>query len=131
MPATSIRIALLLLLATACSSGLDRPVVSADAVLGADGVQRVKVDMHSYYFEPSRIVVHAGKPVELTVGNSSFFVPHNLTLMGDSLAVDVSKWGPGTNKVTFTPKTPGEYRFFCHKDGHEKKGMVGTLVVVP
>ena len=24
----------------------------------------------------------------------------------------------------------GEFRFFCHKDSHEKKGMVGTLVVV-
>ena len=131
MHAGSIRFAILLLLFAACSSGLDRPVVSADAVLDADGVQRVKVNMHSYYFEPSRIVVHSGKPVELTVGNSSFFVPHNLTLMGDSLTVSVSKWGPGTHKVTFTPKTPGEYRFFCHKDGHEKKGMVGTLVVLP
>lgn len=131
MRSTPIRVALLISLFAACSSGLDRETVSADAVLGEDGVQRVKVNMHSYYFEPNRIVVHSGKPVELTVGNSSFFVPHNLTLLGDSMTVDVSKWGPGTHKVTFTPKKTGEFKFFCHKDGHEKKGMVGTLVVIP
>ncbi|MCI0451073.1 MAG: hypothetical protein L0Z51_01635 [Candidatus Latescibacteria bacterium] len=69
---------LFLAFVVACSSGLDRPVFSADAKLDDDGVQRVKIDMHSYYFEPK----------------------------------------------------PGEYRFFCHKGSHEKKGMVGTLVVL-
>jgi plastocyanin len=111
-----------------CSSGLDRPVVSVDATTDPDGVQRVKVDMHSYYFEPNRIVVHSGKPVELTVHNCSHVVPHNLTIVGGGINVDESKWGWA--KVTFVPKTAGEYKFFCHKDGHEKKGMTGTLVVV-
>ena len=114
-----------------CSSGTGRPVVSIDAPIDADGVQRVEVDMHSYYFEPNRIVVHSGKPVELSLHNCSHIVPHNLTLVGGGININESKWGWGSDKVTFTPTTPGEYRFFCHKDGHEKKGMVGTLVVVP
>ncbi len=114
----------------ACSSGVGRPVVSVDAKLDTDGVQRVKVDMHSYYFEPNRIVVHAGHPVELVLHNCSHIVPHNLTIVGGGINVDESKWGWGSDKVSFTPTTPGEYKFFCHKDSHEKKGMTGTLVVL-
>lgn len=124
-------VALSLLLLLACgSSGLDRPVVTAEAVTEPDGVQRVEVDMHSYYFEPNRIVVKAGKPVELKLHNSSHVVPHNFTLIGGGMNVNESKWGWGSDTVRFTPTEPGEYRFFCHKGSHEKKGMVGTLVVV-
>lgn len=115
----------------ACSSGLDRPVASVDAVADADGVQRVKIDMHSYYFEPNRIVVRSGKPVELILHNCSHIVPHNFTLVGGGINVNESKWGWGSTRVQFTPQTPGEYRFFCHKGSHEKKGMAGTLVVLP
>jgi len=114
-----------------CSSGIGRPVVSIDAAPDAEGVQRVKVDMHSYYFEPNRIVVHAGHPVELILHNCSHIVPHNLTISEPDLNVSESKWGWGSDKLRFTPTQPGEYRFFCHKGGHEKKGMVGTLVVIP
>ena len=115
----------------ACTSGTDRPVVTAEAKADADGVQRVKLDMHSYYFEPNRIVVRAGQPVEIKLHNSSHIVPHNFTLSSGELNVSESKWGWGSDTVRFTAPTPGEYRFFCHKGGHEKKGMAGTLVVVP
>ena len=122
---------LLLALVVACgSSGIGRPVVSIDAPLDADGVQRVEVDMHSYYFEPNRIVVHAGHPVELSLKNCSHIVPHNLTLVGGGININESKWGWGSDEVRFTPTVPGEYRFFCHKGDHEEKGMVGTLVVL-
>ncbi len=123
-------LAIVALLIVGCSSGVDRPVVSVDAKTDADGVQRVKLDMHSYYFEPNRIVVHSGKPVELIVHNCSHIVPHNITIVGGGINVDESKWGWGSGHVTFTPQTVGEYKFFCHKDSHEKKGMTGTLVVV-
>ena len=114
-----------------CSSGIGRPVVSVDATLDAAGVQVVEVDMHSFYFEPNRIVVHAGHPVELVLHNCSHIVPHNLTISEPDLNVSESKWGWGSDHLRFTPTKPGQYRFFCHKDGHEKKGMVGTLVVEP
>jgi len=118
-----------LLLVAACSSGLNRPEVSATANLDSDGVQRVTVDMHSYYFEPNRIVVKAGKPVDLVLHNCSHIVPHNLTISSPDINVSDDKWGWGSGHVRFTPTKAGEYKFFCHKDSHEKKGMVGKLVV--
>jgi plastocyanin len=119
------------LLLLGCASGLHRPLTSAVAVTDASGVQRIAVDLHSFYFVPNRIVVHAGRPVELVVRNRSLVVPHNFTIVDSSLSVSVDKWGPGSSRVRFTPSTPGEYEFYCHVHGHAKKGMKGTLVVEP
>lgn len=128
-----VRIAILLALLSGCasSSGLNRPVVSVDAQQDKNGVQLAEIDMHSYYFEPNRIVVHAGRPVDLTIRNRAIFVPHNFSIHATGLMVDVDKWGPGTAHARFTAPEPGEYKFFCHVDEHGKKGMAGTLVVVP
>lgn len=123
--------ALLGVLLLGCASGLRRPVTSATAVPDDAGVQRLDVDLHSFYFEPSRIVVHAGRPVELVVRNRSLLVPHNFTIADSALSVSVDKWGPGSSRVRFTPAVPGEYEFYCHVHGHAKKGMKGTLVVEP
>ena len=126
-----ILLSLLLLFAAGCSSGLKRPVASAEAVLDAQGLQPVEVDLHSFYFEPNRIVVHAGHPVELVLRNRSILVPHNFTVSDSALSVSQGKWLFGAGRLSFTPAVPGEYRFFCHVDGHAKKGMTGTLVVLP
>ena len=120
-----------LVLSTGCASGLQRPVSSAEAVTDGQGVQRVDVDLHSFYFQPNRIVVHAGRPVELVLRNRALVVPHNFTVRDSSLAVSVDKWGPGSARVRFTPIKPGEYRFYCDEHGHAGKGMTGTLVVLP
>jgi uncharacterized cupredoxin-like copper-binding protein len=123
--------ALALIVAVGCSSGLKRPVVSVDAKSDAQGVQRVEVAMHSFWFEPNRIVVHAGHPVELVFKNHSWFVPHNFTIVDPDVAVERSLGPLGSHVERLTPTKPGEYKFFCHVDGHGKKGMRGTLVVVP
>lgn len=115
-----------------CTSGLKRPVVSADAVADPQGVQRLDVDMHSFYFDPNRIVVHAGRPVELKIRNRSIIVPHNFSISDSTLNVSVNKWGFGSATARFTPKVPGEYEIYCHVDDHGgKKGMTGKLVVQP
>lgn len=123
---------LLLASVTGCaSSGRDRPVVTAEAVVDSKGVQRVDVYFHRYYFEPNRIIVRAGRPVEIVAHNRSWVVPHNLTIADSSLSVSVGGWGPFTRRARFIPETSGEFRFFCHVGGHAKKGMTGTLVVLP
>jgi plastocyanin len=121
----------LLLLAAGCgSSGLNRPVSSVTAAPDAKGVQVVEVKMHSYYFEPNRIVVKAGQPVDLVLKNKTKFYPHNFTIADSALSMSESAW-LGTDHLRFTPTVPGEYEFFCHVDHHSKKGMTGTLVVTP
>jgi plastocyanin len=116
-----------------CSSGLKRPVREVTAVTGADSVQHVRVVAHSFWFDPNRIVVKAGIPVELTFKNDAFMVPHNFTCTAPEADVTVSQDVGlllGSKKIRFTPTTPGEYHFYCHVDSHAKKGMTGTLVVV-
>ena len=112
-----------LLLAQGCgSSGLNRPVASVvTATPNAKGVQVVEVKMHSYYFEPSRIVVKAGQPVDLVLKNKTKFYPHNFTIVDSTLSMSESAW-LGTDHLRFTPDSPGEYEFFCHVDHHAKRG---------
>lgn len=131
MARTAVLLSWLALLVAGCASGLHREVASVEAVTGTDGVQHVAVDFHSFYFDPNRIVVHRGRPVELVVRNRSLIVPHNFTIADSALSVSVDKWGPGSSRVRFTPEVEGEYEFRCHVDHHAKKGMTGTLVVVP
>jgi uncharacterized cupredoxin-like copper-binding protein len=94
----------------------------------------VDVDVHSFYFKPNRIVVKRGVPVDLTLHFKSLFAPHNFTCMAGDAGIEVSKskgfmsFG-GTKHATFTATKAGEYEFFCHVDGHHKKGMEGTIVV--
>jgi len=117
-----------------CSSGLNRPVNEVTAKTDADGVQRVRIVTHSFWFEPNRIVVKQGVPVELSLHNNSAIVPHNFSCIAPAAGLE-AKEGLGliskSKKVKFTPKDPGEYPFFCAVDGHSKKGMQGTIVVVP
>jgi len=123
-------IAVVLLVAGCGSSGLKRPVASVTATPDAKGVQVVVIKMHSYYFEPNRVVVKAGQPVDLVLKNSTKFYPHNFTIADSAISASESAW-LGTDHVRFTPEVPGEYEFFCHVDHHAKKGMTGTLVVTP
>ena len=124
-----------LLLATGCGkSGTNLPVSEMTARTNAHGVQVVDVDVHSFYFKPNRIVVDEGKPVDITLHFKSFFVPHNFTCQDPDAGISTMV-GAGfmsfnrTKHVRFTPTKAGEYDFFCHVDGHAKKGMTGAIVV--
>jgi plastocyanin len=94
----------------------------------------VRIETHSFYFHPNRIVVKAGRPVELEIHNSATFVPHNFSVHDAEAGLDVHadvRWFHGSARARFTPKKAGEYTFLCAKDAHMKKGMTGTLVVKP
>lgn len=115
-----------------CSSGLDRPVKEVTATTGPDNVQHVTITTHSYYFEPNRIVVRKGVPVELTVKNKATFVPHDFSCEAEVAGIEVDVpvgMFRASKQVRFTPTTTGEFDFYCDVDGHAKKGMKGTLVV--
>jgi uncharacterized cupredoxin-like copper-binding protein len=117
-------------LAAACATTDNRPI-TAQAQLQPNGVQTLDVDMRSDYFEPSTILVHANRPVELRVFNLATFQRHNFSLQDPStnVAVDVR---PGMSEtVRFTPHHVGRFRFRCNVDGHAQKGMSGWVVVQP
>ena len=122
-----------LVMLAGCASGLDRPVAEVTATVGSDAVQHVRITTHSFYFEPNRIVVKRGVPVELTVKNGAFFVPHDFSCDAKEAGIDVDvRVGMfhGSKQVRFTPTLAGEYHFHCDVDSHMRKGMTGALVVV-
>ena len=138
MPRASIvRIAAAAVLVSALgcgTSGSKIPVSEVVAKSDASGVQQVEVEVHSFYFKPSRVVVASGAPVEMTLKFRNFFTPHNLTCEHGDAGIQIDKSAGfmsfrRTKHVRFTPGKPGEYPFYCGVDSHMKKGMTGTLVV--
>jgi plastocyanin domain-containing protein len=106
------------------------------AVPDGRGVQRVSVIAGNYYFRPSRIVVKAGSPVEVTIRKEGL-IPHTFTIDAPAAGISVdSALSSEPSTVSFTPKAPGTYRFVCTKKllffaSHLERGMQGTLEVVP
>lgn len=133
-PARFAVVVALALALSGCSSGIGRPVNELRVLTDPDGVQRVRVVAHTWWFDPNRVVVKANVPVELTLRNSSWIVPHNLTITAPETDVMVSL-DVGVlrrqDTVRFTATHAGEYEFRCHVDGHARKGMKGRLVVLP
>ena len=103
----------------------------------ADGVQRIRVASGSYFFKPDRIVVKANVPVELLASRESGITPHNLVIQAPEAGVSVDEeLGTDPKKISFTPRKPGKYPFYCSKKlpfmaGHREKGMEGVLEVLP
>jgi plastocyanin domain-containing protein len=123
---------LLVLSMSGCTSGINRPTREVTATTGTDRIQHVTIRTHSYYFDPNRVVVQKGVPVELTIRNAALFVPHNFSCDAPEAGIHVD--APlgmffGSKRVRFTPTAAGEYPFHCHVDAHATKGMTGTLVV--
>ena len=127
--------AALLISALGCgTSGSKIPTSEVTAKKNASGVERVEVEVHSFYFKPSRIVVDAGTPVELTLKFKNFFTPHNMTCAYSEAGIQIDKSAGfmsfhRTKSIRFTPVKPGDYPFYCGVGSHMKKGMTGTLVV--
>jgi FtsP/CotA-like multicopper oxidase with cupredoxin domain len=120
------------ILLVGCASGKGRPVREVTATtMGSDQVQQVEIKTYSFYFDPNRIVVKRGVPVELTIRNAALFVPHNFSLeapqAGVEVHADVGMFA--TRRVRFTPQAVGEFPFHCHVGKHAEKGMTGTLVI--
>jgi plastocyanin len=96
----------------------------------------IVIDMESYVFSPSEIMVDAGKPITLVLNNQSFLVPHNFLLDDPNgvrvLEAEISSGESQTHTLTLTE--PGIYPFYCDKQllffpTHREEGMEGRLIV--
>lgn len=104
--------------------------------VGADGVQRATVEVDSYSFSPSHLIVKAGKPVELTFKSLTTFVPHNIVIDDPKSGLSIREEVSAGERVTikFTPTVPGSFALYCDKKllffkSHREKGMEGILEV--
>lgn len=116
------------------TSGSKIPVSEMTATTDASGIQHVTVEIHSFYFKPSRIIVKSGVPVDMTFKFKNFFTPHNFTCMDQDAGIQIDKSAGfmsfnRTKEMKFTITKAGEYPFYCAVDSHMKKGMTGTIVV--
>ena len=98
--------------------------------------QAIVIDMESYMFTPSEIMVEAGKPITLILNNQSFLIPHNFLLDDPNgvrvLEADISSGESQSHTLTLTE--PGIYSFYCDKQllffpTHREEGMEGRLIV--
>ena len=94
--------------------------------------------LDSYSFTPARLIVQAGRSVELTLTSVTTLTPHNFILKEPAAGLSVAQEvGPHeTAKVIFTPTNPGIYVFYCDKKlpffpSHREQGMEGHLEVRP
>ncbi|MDR5709282.1 MAG: cupredoxin domain-containing protein [Armatimonadota bacterium] len=89
--------------------------------------QRIKVEAKEFTYNPSRITVKAGQPVELLMENKGV-IEHDFVL--EKFKVKMGLLKPGqSGKATFTPTAKGTFPFYCSVPGHKEAGMTGTLVV--
>ena len=110
----------------------DRVTLEADV----EGVQRTTMILDSYSYLPRYLIVHAGKPVELTLTSVTTLTPHNFVLKEPAagLMIDQDVAAGKSQMIRFTALQPGLYPFYCDKKllffkSHREKGMEGLIDV--
>lgn len=106
------------------------------ATPAADGVQHVRIEGGAYFFEPNRVIVKAGVPVELTVSVGRSVIPHTFVIEAPEAGIVVDETlSSQPKRIRFTPTAVGRYPFYCRNrllflETHRDKGMEGVLEVV-
>lgn len=113
------------------------PADTVQAVIDADGKQRIQILGGSYFFMPKHIIVKVNVPVALSITQESGIVPHTFVMKipESGIMLDESL-GTAARTVEFTPTAVGRYKFYCGNKlpffkGHEEKGMKGVFEVIP
>ena len=106
------------------------------ATRGSDGVQRADIVGGDYFFQPARIVVRVGVPVELSVRVEAGIVPHSFVLEAPAAGISIDEdLGEEPKVLAFVPRLAGSYPFHCRNKllffkSHRERGMEGVLEVV-
>ena len=130
------RIAIALIFIMACAAfAVEREKRTVTAAIDTDGVQRVEVEGGSYYFDPYRIIVKSGVPVELKARKNTW-IPHDIVINAPEAGINVKESLSKEPKIIkFTPTKTGKYPVYCSKKppffkSHRERGMEGVLEVV-
>jgi len=105
------------------SSGQDQREPTPPPIAGAETVE---IRATQFRFDPDRIVVATGAPMNIRLTNDGV-VFHDLSIpeLGFHLSAQPGQEATGG----LTVPTPGEFGFRCTVPGHADAGMVGTLIV--
>ena len=122
---------------TAAGSGGDNlpPRVGTPAPIGSTdnlsptasrlkGVQEVAIIANDLGFFPKTVFVNRDVPVRMFVTGAS---KNTLCIMMDSFQVRRQLRSQKIEEITFTPNTPGKYRFYCPVNGMEGMMVVKEL----
>ena len=91
-----------------------------------DGAEEIVLSAVDLAFEPDRLTLSAGEPVNLRLVNDGQLF-HDLTLDEPALHVNVD---PGEEALTgLVIDEPGTYEAVCTVPGHEEAGMVLVIEV--
>ncbi len=111
------------------------------------GPQTVTLRLSEYKYDPARVEIQNGKPVELRLINSGKVLHEFVTDMLADVTVDLETGGTvalvrgveeleipagATVVLRFTPQKTGEFTFRCDAEepvSHYEKGMKGALIV--
>ncbi len=122
------------------SSGLFVVVIMMNGLLNAaeSDSKVIQVRLGDYRFMPDELQLVAEQAVVLQLINTDTFTPHNFTLEdpNSGLDVNVDVSAGDTVEVHLMPLWPGRHTYYCSNkllfmQSHRKKGMEGTLIVVP
>jgi plastocyanin len=97
---------------------------------GGGGVLRtIRVKETEFALAPAKISLSKPGRYTFTAVNSGT-VDHALELEGNGVEEETEHVAPGqTASVTVDLSKPGDYEIYCPIDGHEDRGMKGTVVV--
>ncbi len=113
-------------------TGCGRDEGAGGRVVTVRSGERVAITGRDYAFDPKAVTVEGAgartAPVELMLQNRGALA-HNLTIVRDDEELG------GTSTITANRREslkislqPGEYKLVCTVDGHEERGMMGTLI---
>lgn len=120
---------------------------SADELATPPAPEAVTIRLSEYKYEPARVEIQSGKPVELRLVNSGTVLHEFVTDMLSDVMVDLEAGktvalvrgieeleipAGATVALRFTPKQVGNFTFRCDAEepvSHHDEGMKGTLIV--
>jgi hypothetical protein len=86
------------------------------AVVEADGVQRVRISCGSNFFDPREIVVKKDVPLDLIVRTTNKLPRQNFLLLLPGQA-STHPIEPASRPIRFLPSAPGQYVMLCRTPG--------------
>ncbi len=90
-----------------------------------EGAPEVAITASSFQFEPARLTLTAGQPVNIVMTSTDTL--HDLTIDGQSFHLAAEPGQTATGGLVIDE--PGTYTAYCTVPGHRQAGMEATVVV--